>query len=114
MNSRIENCFAMDCVREDFSRLFIRMDRALNEARKTCQNECEVKKCIECVGTVSTMKKSIAGKLIWVGEDMGNMSPRGVMNCCAFICDRDLAKARFAIGKLAYELERMRRKVKII
>ena len=74
----------------------------------------EVKKCIECVDVVSMVKKSIIGKLIWVGEDMGNMLPRAVMNCCAFICDRDLAKARFAIGKLAYELERMRRKVKII
>jgi hypothetical protein len=114
MNSNIENCFAMDCVREDFSRLFIRMDRSLNEARKSCQNEYEVKKCIECVGVISTLKKSIAGKLIWVGEGMRSMSPRGVMNYCAFICDRDLAKARFAIGKLAYELERMRRKVQII
>ena len=112
MNSNIENCFAMDCVREDFARIFIRMDGALNEARKTCQNEYEVKKCIECVDVVLTVKKSIAGKLIWVGEDMGNMSPRAVMNCCVFICGRDLAKARFALGKLANELERMRRKVK--
>ena len=114
MNSRVENYFVMDCVREDFSRLFIRMDSALNEARKSCQNDDEVKKCIECVDVVSMVKKSIIGKLIWVGEDMRNMSPRAVMCCCIFICERDLGKARFALGKLANELERMRRKVKII
>ena len=104
----------MDCVREDFARLFISMDGKLNKARKSCQNEYEVKKCIECVDQISAVKKSINGKLRWIASDTGSMSPRGVMNCCAFICDRDLAKARFAIGKLAYELERMRRKVKII
>ena len=114
MNSNIENYFTMDCVCEDFSMLFIRMDRSLNEARKNCQNEYEVKKCIECVDVVSMVKRSIIGKLIWVGEDTRNMSPRAVMSCCVFICERDLGKARFALGKLANELERMRRKVKII
>jgi hypothetical protein len=114
MNSNIENCFAMDCVREDFSRLFIRMDRSLNEARKSCQNEYEVKKCIECVDVVSMVKKSIIGKLRWFGEDTGNMSPRGVLNCCIFICGRDLAKARFVITQLTYELQRIRSEVKII
>ena len=114
MNSDIENCFAMDCVREDFARIFINIDGESNEARKSCQNECEVKKCIECFDEISAVKESIVGKLIWVAEDMGNISPREVMNCCVFICERDLGKARFALGKLANELERMRRKVKII
>jgi len=114
MNSNVENCFAIDCVREDFARLFISMDRKLNEARKSCQNECEVKKCIECFDEISAVKKSIVGKLIWVAEVMGNISPREVMNCCVFICARDLAKATFVVGKLANELERIRRKVKII
>ena len=114
MNSRVENYFVMDCVREDFAMIFIKMDENLNEIRKSCQNEYEVKKCIECVDVVSTVKKSIIGKLRWFGEDTGNMSPRAVMNWCAFICDRDLPKARFAIGKLSYELQRMRSKVKMV
>ena len=79
---------------------------------KSYQNDDEVKKCVECFDQILVVKKSIIGKLIWVGEDMGKMSPRAVMNCCAFICDRDLTKTRFAIGKLAYELQRMRSKVK--
>ena len=49
MNSDIENCFAMDCVREDFAMIFIKMDENLNEIRKSCQNDDEVKKCIECL-----------------------------------------------------------------
>jgi len=114
MISRVENYFAMDCVREDFAMIFIKMDENLNEIRKSCQNDDEVKKCVECVGTVSTVKKSIAGKLRWIASDTGSMSPRAVLNCCAFICDRDLAKARFAIGKLANELQRIRSEVKII
>ena len=44
MNSRIENYFAMDCVREDFARIFINMDGKSNEARKSCQNDDVVKK----------------------------------------------------------------------
>ena len=44
MNSHIENYFAMDCVREDFARLFISMDGKSNEARKSCQNDDVVKK----------------------------------------------------------------------
>ena len=48
MNSHIENYFAMDCVREDFARIFINMDENLNEMRKSCQNDDEVKKCVEC------------------------------------------------------------------
>ena len=104
----------MDCVREDFAMIFIKMEENLNEARKSCQNDDEMKKCIECFDQISAVKKSIIGKLIWVDEVMRNMSPRALMNCCAFICDQDLSKARFAIGKLANELQRMRRKVKII
>jgi len=116
MNSHIEteNYFAIDCVREDFATMFISMDGELNELRKSCQNEYEVKKCIDCVDQVSAEKKLIEGKLIWFGVDMGSMSPRAVLNCCAFICDRELSKARFAIRKLANELQRMRSEVKII
>jgi len=114
MISRIENCFAMDCVREDFAMIFIKMDENLNEIRKSCQNDDEVKKCIECFDQILVVKKSIIGKLRWFGEDTGNMSPRGVLNCCIFICGRDLAKARFVITQLTYELERIRSEVKII
>jgi hypothetical protein len=104
----------MDCVREDFARLFISMDGKLNEARKSCQNEYEMKKCIECVDQITAVKKSINGKLRWIASDTGSMSPRAVMNCCAFICDREMIKARFALGKLANELQRIRSEVKII
>ena len=114
MNSDIENCFAMDCVREDFAMIFISMDENLNEIRKSCQNEYEVKKCVECFDQILVVKKSIIGKLRWFGEDTGNMSPRGVLNCCIFICGRDLAKARFVITQLTYELQRIRSEVKII
>jgi hypothetical protein len=114
MISRIENCFAMDCVREDFAMIFIKMDENLNEIRKSCQNDDEMKKYIECFDQISAVKKLIIGKLRRFGEDTGNMSPRGVLNCCIFICGRDLAKARFVITQLTYELERIRSEVKII
>ena len=62
MISRIENCFAMDCVREDFAMIFIKMDENLNEIRKSCQNDDEVKKCIECFDQILVVKKSIDRK----------------------------------------------------
>ena len=84
MNSDVENCFAIDCVREDFARIFISMDVEMKEARKSCQNDDEVKKYIVCVDQISAVKISIEGKLRWFGVDMGSMSPRAVLNCYTF------------------------------
>ena len=104
MNSDIENCFAMDCVREDFARLFISMDGKSNESRKSCQNDDEVKKYIECFDQVSAVKKSIDGKdVIQSGDELLRIYLRSRSHKDE-ICDR----------KLAYELQRMRSEVKKI
>ena len=62
MNSNVENCFAMDCVREDFAMIFIKMNENLNEIRKSCQNDDEMKKYIKCFDQILAVKKSIDRK----------------------------------------------------
>ena len=58
---------------------------------------CDRKLAYELQRMRSAVKKYINGELRWVDSDTGSMSPRGVMNCCAFICDREMIKTRLAI-----------------
>ena len=89
-------------MREDFARLFISMDGESNESRKSCQNDDEVEKCVECFDQILVVKKSIDGKdVIQSGDELLRIYLRSRSHKDE-ICDR----------KLAYELQRMRSEVK--